>query len=381
MKFSAMLNVLHVHSSFDLGGKEARAVALMNAWGPAARHTVVSGVPGAMGARAQIGPGIDARFPVGPPLTGRPSVARYHAIAAFMRPFDLVLTYNWGATDAIVARRIWARDLPPLVHHEDGFNADEAIRLKTERTLLRRLALPAAGAIAVPSRTLETIARETWKQPASRVHRIANGIPVARYATRPTIAIPGLRKAKGEIVVGTLAGLRPVKNLARLVRAALSIPAVRLVIVGEGPERDAVVSAAAAIGATDRLVMPGFLERPWRYLGHFDVFALSSDSEQFPISLVEAMAAGLPVVATDVGDVRAMLPEGQARSVVARDDHAMSAALRQLVADATLRRTLGDANRVHAGMHYDERAMIASYAALYNSVLPERTKLFPGATV
>ena len=376
-----MINVLHVHSSFDLGGKEARAVALMNAWGDAARHSVVSGVSDAMGARGQIAGGIEVRFPSSPPLTGRPSVARYRAIAEFMRPFDLVLTYNWGATDAVVARRIWARDLPPLVHHEDGFNADEALRLKPERTLVRRLALPAASAVAVPSATLETIALDVWKQPRARVHRIANGIPVARYVAKPTLAIPGLKRLRGEVVVGTLAGLRPVKNLPRLVRAALSIPGVRLVVVGEGPERDAIVAAADAVGAASRLVLPGFLDRPWRYLGAFDIFALSSDSEQFPISLVEAMAAGLPVVATDVGDVRAMLPDAQARFTVARDDQAISAALRQLVADPALRASLGAANRAHARAHFDEARMIASYAALYNAVLKHKLKLFPPVAV
>lgn len=376
-----MIDVLHVHSSFSLGGKEARAVALMNAWGQAARHTIVSGVPDALGARDQIAPGIDARFPQSPPLTGRPSVARYRAIAEFMRGFDLILTYNWGAMDAVVARRIYARDLAPLIHHEDGFNADEALRLKPERGFVRRLALPAASAVVVPSQTLQKIARDVWKQPERRVHRIDNGIPVSRYAAKPTITIPGLRRGKGEVVVGTLAGLRSVKNLPRLVRAALAIPQVRLVIVGEGPERDAIVATAAAMGATDRLVMPGFLDRPWRYLGHFDVFALSSDSEQFPISLVEAMAAGLPVVATGVGDVAAMLPPAQARFVVARDDQAMSAALRQLVADAALRRTLGDANRAHARAAFDERRMIAAYAALYNAALVDKKKLFPGEPV
>ncbi|MFX5785497.1 hypothetical protein ABTE36_23675, partial [Acinetobacter baumannii] len=76
----------------------------------------------------------------------------------------------------------------------------------------RRIAFGAAHAVVVPSKTLETIARETWKVPAAKLHRIVNGIPVERYQQRPSAkAIPGLRRKASEVVVGTIAGLRPVK--------------------------------------------------------------------------------------------------------------------------------------------------------------------------
>ncbi len=364
------LRVLHCHSTFALGGKEARAVRLMNAFGARARHTILSAVPGAFGARDAIAAGVAVDFPAdAPSLTGRPSVARYAELARYMRAFDLILTYNWGAMDAVMARRIH-RGLAPLVHHEDGFNLDESIRLKTERNLMRRLALGAAAAVVVPSATLETIALDTWKQPRARVVRIANGIATGAYAKRPRPgAIAGLRRRPGETVIGTVAGLRPVKNLPRLVRAALSIPATRLVIVGEGPEREAIVATARGMGVEDRLVMPGFLPEPHRYLGLFDIFALSSDSEQFPIALVEAMAAGLPVVTTHVGDVAVMLPPAQLQFVAALDEFALAGALRQLVADANLRATMGAANRQLATIAYDENTMISRYAALYDRVI------------
>ena len=367
------VRILHLHSSFSLGGKEARAVRLMNAFGDAARHVVVSGVPDALGARDAIARGIRYEIAQDPPsLTGRPSVARFEAIARFMRGFDLVLTYNWGAIDGVMARRVFGKDAPPLVHHEDGFNADEAGGLKRERNVYRRIALAAVHALAVPSQALERIALGVWKQPSARVHRIVNGIATMLYADRPDPrAIPGLVRRKGEVVIGAVAGLRTVKNLPMLVRACGGVSGRwRLVIVGEGPEEETIRQAAAMMGMADRLVMPGFLPRSYDYTGLFDIAALSSSSEQFPLAVVEAMAAGLPVVSTPVGDVPVMLSAENAPLIAAEADEVrLRDALQHLVADADLRRSIGAANQAKARAEYDEGVMIARYRALYEDAM------------
>lgn len=362
-----MKRILHCHSTFMLGGKEARAVRLMNAFGYATRHTILSAVPDALAAREAIDPGIKVDFPDdAPSLAGKPSPARYRALARYMQGFDLVLTYNWGSMDAVGARRLFPRSCPPLIHHEDGFNADEANGLNWKRNAFRRLMLPTAQHVIVPSTTLEGIARDVWKVP--HPIRIPNGIDVAAYAKPPAPdAIPGLVKREGEVIIGTLAGLRAVKNLPRLVRAVAPIANARLVIVGDGPERNAILAQAARCGMADRLVMPGFLPRPHDYIGLFDIFALSSDSEQFPISLVEAMAAGLPTVATNVGDVRAIVAnEGTCFIIPAADEPGFSEALAALAADRARRAALGAANQARAAADYDEAAMISRYATLYS---------------
>lgn len=363
------VSILHLHSTFDLGGKEARAVRLMNAFGDRARHTIVSSMPDALGARVRIDGGIACEIAQNaPPLTGKPSVARYEAIARYMRGFDLVLTYNWGAIDGVMARRVFSKGAPPLVHHEDGFNADEAGGLKRERNIYRRLALGAAHALVVPSESLEQIALETWKQPRARVHRILNGIATELYAKEPEPkAIPGFVRRANEVVIGTVAGLRAVKDLPQLVRAAGGVSArFRLVIVGEGPEKGAIEQAALAMGIDDRLVMPGFLNRPYRFMRHFDLLALSSKSEQFPISVVEAMAAGLPIVAPPVGDVRAMVAAENAPFITEHHGEVrLRDAIQALAADPDLRRRVGQANQAKARALYDEETMIARYARLY----------------
>ena len=358
--------ILHCHSTFSLGGKEARAVRLMNAFGDAAEHVVISAEPTALGARDALDPGIVAHFPAdAPSLRGRPGIPRYRALARYMRGADLVLTYNWGAIDAVAARALFGRFGPPLVHHEDGFNADEADRLNWKRNRFRRLVLRAARKVVVPSPRLGQIAGKHWGRLVGE--RIPNGIDTARYAAPPAVtAIPGFSRQADEIVIGTVAGLREVKNLPRLVRAVAAIPKARLVIVGEGTERARIMAEAAAQGMADRLLMPGFLPDPHRYIGLFDIFALSSDSEQFPISLIEAMAAGLPVVATDVGDVAQMVAGANRFLVVPPADEALfGEKLALLAADPAARATLGKLNQARAVAEYDEATMIERYRRLY----------------
>lgn len=365
------MRFLHLHSSFHAGGKELRAAKLINAFGPGIAHVVVSAEPGALGAASAISDGLAVEYPADfPPLAGRPGITRLRRLAEAMRGFDLVLTYNWGAMDAVMAHRLFARalSLPPLVHHEDGFNQDEAERLKPARNWYRRLGLARASALVVPSRRLEAIALDVWRQPRQRVVRIANGIPTEAYA-RPAAAdvLPGLAKAPGDLWLGTLAGLRAVKNLPRLVRAFAGLPAEwHLVILGEGPEREAIAQEALRLGVAGRLHMPGFVADPASAIGLFELFALSSDSEQFPISVVEAMAAGLAVASPAVGDVAAMVSaENRPFIAPAGDEAALARALAELVADPALRRSLGTANRALAQAEYDEAAMLAAYRAVY----------------
>src|SRR5687768_385641 len=196
----APVRILHCHSTFAPGGKELRAARLMNAFGDAATHSILTSVPGATGARDAIAPTVDCDFPGdAPPLAGAPTPARLWRLARYLRRYDLVLSYNWGAFDAVMARRLFGG--PPLVHHEDGFNEDEAGALKSRRNLYRRLGLSAAHKLVVPSRRLESIARKAWGQGARKIERIPNGIPVGRYAAPPaTYSIPGLEPREDEII-------------------------------------------------------------------------------------------------------------------------------------------------------------------------------------
>jgi L-malate glycosyltransferase len=372
----AAVRILHLHSSFNPGGQETRTVRLMNHFGDQAEHTVLSAVPDAFGAADAVDRGVKVSFPkdAAPSLAGMPGMGRYRQLAAYMKKFHLVLSYNWGAMDGVMARTLLgqAMGLPPLIHHEDGFNHDEIDRLKKRRNWFRTIALQRAHTLVVPSKALEKIARTAWHQPMDKICRFPNGINTDHFNRRPQRgAFPGFQKRDGEIVVGTIAGLRTVKNLPRLVRAvAAAGPNVRLAIAGEGPERGAIMTEAERLGIADRVMMPGFLRDPARYIRLFDIFALSSDSEQYPISLIEAMTSAIPAVSTDVGDVRNIVARENLPFIVPRDDEAgLANAIRTLAADAALRAAVGEANRTIACALYDEDTMFARYRQLYGSAM------------
>jgi glycosyltransferase involved in cell wall biosynthesis len=371
--------ILHLHSSFDEGGKELRCVQLINAFGPGVMHAIVSAKPDAMGAAKLISRSIPVAYPTKfPSLKGLPTPGRLKRIAEAMKGYGLILTYNWGAMDAVMAHTLFSKAmrLPPLIHHEDGFNEDEANGLKWRRNLYRSIALGRTAALVVPSRGLARIASEVWHQPATRIHRIENGIDTAQYArkAKPDV-LPHLIKHNGEHWIGTLAGLRAVKNLPRLVRAFAGTPKEwQLVILGEGPERAAIEAEAERLGIEHRVHLPGFVKKPQEVIGLFDIFALSSDSEQFPISLVEAMAAGLPVAAPAVGDIEEMIAPPNAPFIVPpRNEAALGEALLELAHDPAARRTIGEANRRKARENFDEERMISRYRRLYASAMGRKT--------
>jgi L-malate glycosyltransferase len=361
--------LLHVFSTFDHGGAEARTIQLMRHFGDAADHIVLIGERSATGAKAAIDPALHVAIPEKgvPKVLGHPGLLRYLRIAQYLRGFDLVLTYSWGAMDAVMAHRLFGRlfRLPPLIHHEDGIELEEQQRLRIH---FRRIAMQTCSAVIVPSTGLEKTALTVWNIKQHRLARITNGIDVAQFQQQTGAGMfPGLLEQKNEVVVGTIAGLRPVKNLPLLVRAvAAAGPCIRLAIAGEGSARHEIAAEAERQGISDRLHMPGFLKDPARYLGRFDIFALSSHSEQFPIALAEAMSAGLPVIATDVGDIRSMVaPSNMPYIVPVGDSGAFAKAIAQLAADPELRSRIGRDNAERAIEEFPEDRMFARYRQVY----------------
>lgn len=364
--------LLHVFSTFSAGGPQVRFATLANAWGDRFEH-IVQASDNRFEARELLEPRVPFRIARDmPPLKGHALPATVWSIGWYLRRLkpDLLLTYNWGAVEVALANRLIGRR--PHVHHEDGFGPDEAVQQNPRRARFRRLALPGARTVIVPSRNLERIARQSWGLRQTRY--IPNGVRLADFDHEPMPgALPGLHKPPGTLWVGCVGGLRAEKNPRRLVRAFAAAARgldAHLVLVGEGVERDAIKADAEHLGITARVHMPGFVAHPHTYMAWFDIYAIPSNTEQFPISQVEAMAARLPVMATDVGDVRAILPPlSQPLVSAVGDDEALAVNLRTLLTDKALRNRLGEANRTHVEAHYQLDAVLAAYDGIYSAAM------------
>ncbi len=221
--------------------------------------------------------------------------------------------------------------------------------------------------VVLPSQTLQALApSRRWRLPIPRGLRyVPNGIDLGRFGPGPAWRLPG----EGP-VIGTVAALRAEKNVGRLVRAFATGMPGRLLVVGDGPERAGLEALAAELGVADRVHWAGHQVDPAPLLRGLDAFALSSDTEQMPLSLLEAMAAGLPVASTDVGDVAAMVADANRPYIVACDDAALADALAKVVAEPALRARLGADNRARAAAQYGQARMVGRWAELLSESQP-----------
>jgi glycosyltransferase involved in cell wall biosynthesis len=257
-------------------------------------------------------------------------------------------------------------NLPRLVRHihiEDGFGPEEATHQLRRRVWARRVLLSRSELI-VPSHRLEKLAINVWKLKPQRVRYIPNGIDWGRFAN----AARERPQPDQCPVIGTVAALREEKNLVRLLdafRLVRNERPCRLVIAGDGPEREKLGAHAATLGIAGDVTFAGHRSDVENVYAGIDVFALSSDTEQMPTSVIEAMAAGLPVASTDVGDVRSMVAPANDRFVVSSDASSLAAAIDALLSDDQLRRDIGSANQERCRREFAEDRMFDAYGSVF----------------
>ncbi|MBV8736651.1 MAG: glycosyltransferase family 4 protein [Alphaproteobacteria bacterium] len=363
-------HILHVFPSFGMGGVPLRMARIINYFGIRLRHSVVA-LDQDFAAGANLAPHIDiARVSFHSTQYGFASTLINSAAVLWRLRPDLLITYNWGAIEWAMANRLLR--MTRHIHIEAGFGKGEADHQLRRRVVFRRFALMRCDKLIVPSHTLEDLARQVWKLPPEQVLYIPNGVDVRRFDNPQRDAIPGFSRKSGELVVGTVAPLRPEKNIGRLLHAFAKLDRskeVRLVIAGEGVERAGLTQLASVLGIADRVLFTGHLP-PESVLGSFDIFAISSDTEQMPNALLEAMAASCAVVAVDVGDIRHILGEQNKEFVVERDDcTAFTRALEELLNNAARRHVLGQLNRQRAVESFSQERMFAGFSLILDQIL------------
>jgi glycosyltransferase involved in cell wall biosynthesis len=171
-------------------------------------------------------------------------------------------------------------------------------------------------------------------------------------------------------VIGTAARLHRQKGLDVLLRAAAQLPGVSFVIIGSGPERENLGQLAEELALNDRVHFIGWQERRQDYLADVDIFALPSRFEALPLSIIEAMQLGLPVVVSAVGGNAELVVDGDTGILVPPEDvDALVAGLRTLLDDSALRKRMGERGRKRALEQFSLDRMVRAYEALYDELL------------
>jgi glycosyltransferase involved in cell wall biosynthesis len=358
-------HLVHVFPSFGVGGVQIRFATLAGALGDRFRHTVVS-LNNDFAAADFVPRDAAVAFAEPPPRAGSPArrLRELHAFIASQHA-DLLLTHNWGSIEAVIAN---AFGPTPHIHLEDGFGPEEAHQQLARRVWTRRIAL-ARSQVVVPSRALQVIATTTWGLDPRRVKHIPNGL--APCGGRPApLADLGLNLPAASPRIVWAGALRSEKNPLRLLRAFACLRArALLLLIGDGPERAAVETEAARLGLGSSVRFLGHRTDSRSIIAQCDLLALSSDTEQMPLVVLEAMDAGLPVVATDVGDIREMLAEENRAYVVPPDVAEFGAALAALVDSPALRTRIGAANRARQRALYGLGPMVEAYRGAFDRAL------------
>lgn len=298
-------------------------------------------------------PGLDRRLP--------------WRIARILRDLraDVVHTHNPAAlTYGVPAARLGK--IRTVIHTKHGANPP---RSRADLAARRALVRMCDAYVAVSEPTAH-VAYRLDRAPEHLLHVIPNGIDTAAYAHRPARRIEVRRQfgiGMDTFVVGTVGRLAREKNHKLLVDAVASFlgPDIQLVIIGDGPERRA-IEAAIPVSARSYVHLPGARDDIPAVLSAFDMFALSSTTEGLPLVVPEAMAAGLPVVATRVGGLPAVLRDRITGLLIEPGDRdGLSHAIVELARNREVRRALGEAAVLDARSRFDLGRVLDAYERLY----------------
>jgi glycosyltransferase involved in cell wall biosynthesis len=368
----ARLAVLHVVVPTEVGGMQRVVEALAKGFHRRGHRVGVAGVlPGHGPAQAGTLAAVAAAgaFVTRIRVPGRGYLSERAAIADLCRAFrpDVVHTHGYrpDVVDAGVARRA---GIPAVttVHGFTGGGWKDRLYERLQLHAFRRF-----DAVVAVSRPLAGVLARAGV-PRERIHVVPNawagGLePTGRDEARRALGVP----AAG-VLLGWVGRFTREKGADVLVRALPLLDDLPLAaaLVGGGPQRVELKAAAAAMGLAARTHWPGVVPDAGRLMAAFDVFVLSSRTEGTPIVLFEAMAAGVPIVATRVGGVPDVIGPDDAALVPADDPPAIAAAIRGVLAEPARARDRVDSARRRLAAEFALEPWLDRYEGLYRSLRP-----------
>ncbi len=366
----AKARVAQVIPSLQVGGLQKVVVRLVGRFRGRMDHLVLT--PAGDGPlRPRFGPGVEVIALAERPGSPKLNALRMARIFRVWRP-DVVHTRNWTCIDAVLGARL--AGVPVVIHGEHGREADDPEGRNALRRHVRRLLALLVTEFVAVSRDLARWLVEDVGVPAAKVTQIYNGVdaeafsPADKEAARRALGI-----RDGALVIGTVGRLDPVKDHRGLLEAFGRIahhPHAQLVIVGDGPRRAALERDRGALGLDGRVLMLGERQDVAGILRALDVFALPSLGEGISNALLEAMASGLPVVATRVGGNPELVDHDVTGMLVSpRSADALAEAFARYLSDPALIRKHGEAGRCRAVRDFSLDRMFESYESLYSRLL------------
>jgi sugar transferase (PEP-CTERM/EpsH1 system associated) len=358
--------IVHVVPTLRIGGVENVVARLTEQLHALADHVVLT--PGGDGPMRR-------RFPEDVPVIAmaeqhKPDVwnaLRMARLFRVLRP-DIVHSRNWSCVDAIVGARL--AGVPIVVHGEHGRDAIDPHGRNTRRRIGRRVLGPFVTQFVTVSQDLERWLVEDVGVPARKVVSICNGVDTKRFS-------PGAREAARlalgigveGFVVGTVARLDPVKDQIGMIQAfkeVASDPRALLVIAGDGPARPELERAISTLGLEERVRLLGERNDVPQVLAALDVFVLGSVGEGISNTILEAMATGLPVIATRVGgNPELVVDEATGLLVEPRRPDRLGAMMRRYLENPELGTRHGRAARERATSQFSLDRMVGAYGDLY----------------
>ena len=375
----APLHIVHGVLALDVGGLERIVLSLVRA-GRQRRHRVTVLCverPGTLAAEAEAEGAtvLSLNKPAGRLLE---FVTKAGGVLGSLKP-DVVHTHQIGAAWYLGAAA--RAQGVPVVHTEHG---NALARAATAREVLKTRLLFHRTARSIDlfccvSQEIAGALTRWWTVPRGKVGIVPNGVPVDRAddGPSPTEVRASFGIPAGAPVVGTVGRLNEVKRQDLLIRAFARIrsafPDAWLLLVGDGDQRPRLESLVKELGLSDRVRFAGYRSRPEPLLRAMTVFALTSRSEGFPVSLLEAWLAGVPAVCSAVGGIPSVLTaEENGLLFRSGDEGELTAALTRLLADTELRRRLTERGSRTVREQFSLDRMADEYDARYRRVLVRR---------